>query len=271
MAPIEVSRLADNGTREVQAISYDLDGTVTDEGTRIINGTKASPLEYPYQVSLASPLFGGHFCGGSIINRKYVLTAAHCMEPFQGNFTELRVGIGNNFRDLLLYLPVKHVIIHENFTQVQDGDDVALIQLPVELVFEKNPSVQPVCLAEPEDLMDGQDMVHTGWGLTEANAGSPPNALFEVTLTQAQVEVCSFFIETPSNPEQVVCTINADKAACSGDSGGPLVVQLCDGRWVQTGIASYVESGCNTPTVFASVAFYKDWILDNMKEPTRFC
>ncbi|XP_076377027.1 chymotrypsinogen 2-like [Megalopta genalis] len=44
---------------------------------RIINGTVAKPGQIPYQVSLQTS--SNHFCGGSILNADYVITAAHCV------------------------------------------------------------------------------------------------------------------------------------------------------------------------------------------------
>ncbi|XP_045107303.1 tryptase beta-2-like [Portunus trituberculatus] len=192
------------------------------------------------------------------------------MAPLNGDFSKLLVGLGSNFRDMMTYLPVVRVIIHENFVQVQDGDDVALIELPLELIFESNDVVQPVCLAEAEDLMPGKDMVTTGWGFLFPFANSLPNDLFEVSVTQVDANICTYFTEIPSDQGKVVCTINMAKSTCIGDSGGPLVVQLCDGRWVQTGITSYGESGCSQPRVFASVSYYKNWIIDKIK-PTTIC
>ena len=75
----------DDGTRVVPVHKYDLEGNASDEGTRIINGEKASPLEYPYQAALALVPKFQYICSGSIITQEWVLTAAHCVvEQFWG-------------------------------------------------------------------------------------------------------------------------------------------------------------------------------------------
>ncbi|EEC00633.1 serine-type enodpeptidase, putative [Ixodes scapularis] len=44
---------------------------------QIVGGSDAAPLEFPWQISLR--VFGQLICGGSIINKQYILTAAHCI------------------------------------------------------------------------------------------------------------------------------------------------------------------------------------------------
>lgn len=44
---------------------------------KIVGGEDAGHGEFPWLVSITRR--GGHFCGGSVVTSKHVLTAGHCM------------------------------------------------------------------------------------------------------------------------------------------------------------------------------------------------
>ena len=45
---------------------------------RVVNGENASPHAWPWQISLR--VNGRHICGGSLIDKDWVVTAAHCVD-----------------------------------------------------------------------------------------------------------------------------------------------------------------------------------------------
>lgn len=68
-----------------------------DDLDRVINGQAAAKGAYPYQISLQVGYFGyQHICGGSILNRNAILTAAHCVDTAPSFFNRYRVVAGEH-------------------------------------------------------------------------------------------------------------------------------------------------------------------------------
>ena len=145
---------------------------------RIILGYEATPNSWPWIVSIRlywsfSVYLGTHMCAGSLIDRQYVITAAHCVQVMQGaqytnpqNFAII-VGIHNlnDAVNMSNVYPVDSIVINKNFvySDVWKGYDIALLRLkkPVQL----SNSVGIICLPEFTDptIIYGKQVSVIGW------------------------------------------------------------------------------------------------------------
>ncbi|XP_050672041.1 CLIP domain-containing serine protease HP8-like isoform X1 [Leptidea sinapis] len=255
------------------------------DSDRIFGGEYANLYENPWMALLSSKRDNGEFyyCGGTIVNSKYILTAAHCV---QENIQKVRVG---EFRistdadcDVSEYticdsykqdLDVDEIIPHEGYIPASTNgfppvNDIALLRVKGTIDVTRN-NVKPICLPKTEILRDLTNITEeiglvTGWGLTETIQES--DILRKVTVP---IKPCK---EEYRRYDKIICAGDINKDSCSGDSGGPLLIQKpYDGamRYVQYGIVSHGATTCGTESngsVYTDVTKYMDWILSKMRE-----
>lgn len=135
------------------------------EDTRIVGGGLAAAGEAPYQVSMRIKKHNFHFCGGSIINETWILTAAHCTTSFEADEIEVVTGTlslteGGDRYD------VARIISHELYNPAIIRNDIALLQVSREIQFGEN--VQQIALSD-RYVDGGEDMLLTGWGMTSVS------------------------------------------------------------------------------------------------------
>ncbi|XP_042219215.1 venom serine protease Bi-VSP-like [Homarus americanus] len=234
--------------------------------TRIVGGSEADKGEYPWMVMLTiddgGPLKG---CGGAIISKRHVLTAAHCV-----NFRNLKLTATVGLHDMKnlntgvsKVFKVVDFIAHPDFNSDTLANDIAVLTLEGDVNWSRR--VGAVCLS-PEKDYEGQMGVVSGWG-TLSFQGSQPSKLQEVGVQVTNQAKCvKNYLESDIDVlDTNVCAASPGKDACQGDSGGPLVI-LNNGIWYQMGVVSY-GVGCarpDYPGVYTRVSSYVPWILDQV-------
>lgn len=226
---------------------------------RIVGGTAAKQGDFPYIVSLQANGFG-HFCGGSLIADKWVLTAAHCVD---GGVDSVYVGLyDQKSPSSAEKFKVAKIYVHPKNNPSTMDYDFALLEL------DQNSSFKPVGLTEKEVAFSAAKpvtAVTAGWGTTSAGSPSMPAVLRKVSVplvTTAACNVKASYDGAITNSMLCAGYKNGGKDSCQGDSGGPLVVRKADGTVLLAGVVSWGE-GCawkNKYGVYGKVSAAIGWI-----------
>ncbi|XP_020485046.2 elastase-1 [Labrus bergylta] len=233
---------------------------------RVVGGEVARPNSWPWQISLqyrsGSRFY--HTCGGTLIQRGWVMTAAHCVDSNR----EWRVVIGehdlNSNSGMEQIKTVSRVYIHQGWdsSNVANGFDIALLRLSSDATLNSN--VQLGSLPPSGQILPHNNLCYiTGWGRT-STGGSLSSQLKQAFLPLVGHETCSSGDWWGSTVLPImVCGGGGAEAGCNGDSGGPLNC-LVNGNYYVHGIASFVSGyGCDypkKPTVFTRVSAYIGWM-----------
>jgi trypsin len=237
-----------------------------DELARIIGGSETVEDRHSYAVNIQGS--NGLVCGGSLIARDVVLTAAHCMNA------EMYAVLGRH--DLKdddgEVIAAREVIPHPGYSDDTFPNDFMLVFLADAYTAD---NVNVVKLnSDPSLPTVGQSLTVMGWGNTVV---SPVPALSEdlrsVDVIAISNEECEgsegydelgeYWTYAGTITTDMLCTEADGKNSCQGDSGGPLIIKGDDGSAdVQVGVVSWAI-GCAAagfPGVYARVSYAYDWI-----------
>ncbi|CAF4824098.1 unnamed protein product [Pieris macdunnoughi] len=236
-----------------------IDAKPSDITGKIINGAEAPEGALPYQASIRLQ-DGSHFCGGAILNTKWILTAAHCIEPAYMRYIRVVVGT-NDVKNGGQQFKLSKITCHPDFTKKNYLNDVCLLQVDGTIHFDSK--VKSIALPETETKA-GANLLISGWGKISEDPESYPQKLLMQNVTAISTEECKKSLGKfiPIDDTKICTNKVKGSSACSGDSGGPLV----DGTSV-VGIASFVITPCavfDYPVGYTRVLSYKDWITKSI-------
>uniref|UniRef100_A0A8C0JDD9 Peptidase S1 domain-containing protein n=1 Tax=Chelonoidis abingdonii TaxID=106734 RepID=A0A8C0JDD9_CHEAB len=252
---------------------------INENGNRIIGGRQCRIGSRPYQVAL---LRNGHiYCGGSLIDPKWVLTAAHCnypiteksiigpilvacqilplnCHPLSSSFVlspyrSVQVHLGDyNLRakePTEQIRRVRNFFVHPEYNLRRYDNDFMLLELDAPAQLNNNVNTINLATRCPSP---GTPCIVSGWGLF-------PSVLRCAdihSVSQASCQTAYRGIIT----ENMFCagTERGGIDSCQGDSGGPLV---CNGQL--QGVVSWGMSVCampGRPGVYANVCKAAEWV-----------
>ncbi|ODN06574.1 Transmembrane protease serine 11A, partial [Orchesella cincta] len=261
----------------------------TDKAVALVeNGTFTDKSQFPWVVALVERKLNGsaiHFCGGTLISSKLVLTATHCFSRRQISQTEVWL----NERNFLLVTDVDHptikikalrLIVHPNYNPIMNYNDIVLVELSEHVNITER-YLRPICLPRDQSYDEKEYAFTAGWGQI-SRVGPKSDELRHVCLPLLSHADCinktvSYYKNRVN--EYMICAgdiKNGGRDACPGDSGGPLFVEAGEAnRHYLVGIVSWGEQ-CGLkkrPGVYTRVSRYLPWIHEQalLIEDNKLC
>ncbi|XP_075711238.1 acrosin-like [Rhinoderma darwinii] len=251
-------------------------------GSRIVGGKDALPGTWPWLVSIQQPIDEEtfiHMCGGSILNTRWILTAAHCLKDQANYVYSWRLVFGGNqlstFGPEMQICGISKKIVHENYDSRTECNDIALLSVDRPISYNKH--IQPACLPrKTSDVTLMTDCYIAGWGVLEEEATEPSDILQEARVEMISNKRCNS--TAWYNGAVGIYNLCAGYDAggidsCQGDSGGPLMCKEPKAKiFSVVGLTSW-GSGCaqaRSPGIYTSTQYFLNWILDKIEyNPTN--
>jgi len=234
---------------------------------RIVGGQDA-PSPIPWQVSVRTGQDGGrHYCGGTILDSRTILCAAHCFPDKQIYNTYIMAGNVNRYKGE--NIAVSDIRFYDAAPWNSNTMDNDIVILKLAKPLNLGGSIQAACLPSPGFVpSDGSQCMVSGWGALESGNRNLPTILQWVTVPIVNQNTCdnNYRYEYGITSNMICAGYSyGGQDSCQGDSGGPFICKE-SGKPVITGIVSF-GIGCargDKPGVYTYVPRYLNWIKQQM-------
>jgi len=242
--------------------------------SRIFGGHDTTFARNPWQVALLyagdDDALSAQFCGGIIIDKEWILTAAHCVDK---GTKPTQVHVLSGVHDLRdghrTRTPVDDIFVHPDWNKKAHDSDIALLNVKGRIVGESIPIT-----SDSASPADGESIWISGWGLVDKKRIKPTPVL-----QGAHVDVINW--DTCNSPASYAKALTPNmfcagvqdrnggggRDSCQGDSGGP----ASTGRGANARLVGVVSWGidCAQPYkygVYTKVAKFSTWIGQQIRE-----
>ncbi|CAF1367314.1 unnamed protein product [Adineta steineri] len=293
------SHTAGNG----RAVCDECGITYVQPNARIIGGIDTNEHSWPFAVLIqqkykrtimlndnAYLISTSWMCGGTLINHRTILTAAHCVKKAGDTFDyrtfvfpivwnqyysniestlEVSVSLHDRRQEVeRRIVKVLQVIVHPSYNKRHLLNDIAILKL--EDYLQPSATIQFACLPHSLLEVNTTGMV-VGFGDTYPGANQGSLILKQVNLTIYPNDFCTNVSpSTIKNWDTQICCgdLNGERDTCQGDSGGGLYIQQNLSNifhYTVNGIVSYGEQCASPmkPGIYTRISNYIDWIQEN--------
>lgn len=279
------------------------DQCVCGRGSLFITGYKVLVDRYPWMIYVRAFPDGMDevVCAGSIINDRYILTAARCLNGVTDpkNVWAFRTA-AHTPRNSFRYMKEYDLSLKIKGIKIGKTNNLALLELEKQLV---GPALSPICLSR-SPAEGANNLFAAGWGVQEddkvidehtiKNELDDTNILMEAPLRTYPHDKCVEGKNTSVNHDTQVCVKGRkasfnepEPAVCRGDTGGPLMTSLMTplmtplmipfmtpldltGQTHQLGVlvdpTDCTDGNTKDPAIYERILAHKDWIQQNTQD-----